>query len=137
MEKLLKIITGLIFVSVFVTGCSNFQDIIKPKLEKEKPIPVITTAIYSGGFSTYDIRGLWQACSVGFYQIDPNYPREFVHRHCDCYTDHARKNYKNPDDLQSLGQERANILKQNLITECNLKIQQEILNERKMFKSLI
>jgi len=137
MKKSLKITLSLIITSVFITGCYNFGYLPNPELEKEKPIPVITTTIYSGGFSTYVIRGLWQACSVGFYQIDPNYPRDFVHRHCDCYTDYARKNYKNPDDLQSLAQEGANILKQNLITECNLKIQQEILNERKMFKSAI
>jgi len=135
MEKLLKIITGLIFVSIFVTGCSNFQDTLKPESKKEKPIPVITTNIYSGNFSTYVIRGLWQTCSIGFNRLNPNYPPDFVHRHCDCYTDHARKNYKTPDDLRSLTPEGANILRQNLITECNLKIQQEIQNERKMFKS--
>ena len=52
MEKSLKIILSLIITSVFITGCYNFGYLPNPELEKEKPIPVITTTIYSGGFST-------------------------------------------------------------------------------------
>ena len=76
-------------------------------------------------------------CSVGFKETSPYYPLDFVWRHCDCYTDHVRKNYKNSDDLQALNPDGANTLKQDLITNCNLKFQQEFQNkQRKMLNSV-
>ena len=111
----------LIITLIFITGCSNLWD--APELGEGKPIPVLTTTVYSGNFSTEQIRGLWMTCSVRFNSINPYLPQEFIHRHCDCYADLIRKNYKNSDDLQSLSPDGINTLKEKLVTKCNLKIQ--------------
>ena len=118
-----KVIIGLIITLVFITGCSNFGYVPDPK--RGKPIPVLTTTVYSGNFTTEQIRGLWMTCSVRFNQVDPRLPQAFIHRHCDCYADLIRKDYKNSDDLEALSPDGANTLKEKLITNCNLKIQQE------------
>ena len=96
-----KVIISLIITLVFITGCSNFRYVPEPESKKGKPIPVLTTTVYSGNFSTEEIRGMWMTCSVGFKESAPFYPLDFVWRHCDCYTDHVRKNYKNSDDLKA------------------------------------
>jgi len=115
---------------LLLSNCSNFQYVPDLKQKKDKPVPVLTTTVYSGNFTTQEIRVLWQTCSVGFSQINPNYPPGYVNRHCDCYTDHVREYYKNSDDLRSLTPGRASALRQNLITECNLKIRQELQYQR-------
>jgi len=71
------------------------------------------------------------SCSVGFKEASPYRPLDFVWRHCDCYTDHVRKNYKNSDDLKALTPDGANVLQQDLITECNLRLQQEFQNKQR------
>jgi len=131
-----KVIISLIITLVFITGCNNFRYAPKPESKRGKPIPVLTTTVYSGNFSSEEIRGLWMTCSTSFKENSPFYSLDFVYSHCDCYTDHVRKNYKNSDDLRALTLDGANILKQNLITECNLKLQQELQNrQRELLKS--
>ena len=120
-----KIIIGLIITLVFITGCSNFRYVPEPESKRGKPIPVLTTTVYSGNFSTEEIRDLWMTCSIRFSQVNPYLPQQFVLRHCDCYADLIRKNYKNSDDLNSLSPDGLNTLKEKLVTNCNLKIQQE------------
>ena len=101
-------------------ACTNFQ--IVPELEAEKMKKPQT--VFSGNFTTEEIRGLWYQCSLGFFSIDPLYNQELVYKHCDCYTDHTRKKYKDSKELETLSKEGGEELKQELITECNLKIQQ-------------
>jgi len=134
----MKVIISLIITLIFITGCSNFRYVPpEPESKKGKPIPVLTTTVFSGNFSTEEIRGLWMSCSVGFKESSPRYSLDFVWRHCDCYTDHVRKNYKNSDDLKALTPDGANTLKQDLITECNLKLKQEFLKkQREMLNSI-
>jgi hypothetical protein len=132
-----KVIISLIITLVFITGCSNFGSIPKPESKRGKPIPVLTTTVYSGNFSTEEIRGMWMTCSVGFKGTNSYYPLDFVWRHCDCYTDYVRKNYKNSDDLRAITPDGANTLKRDLITNCNLKFQQEFQNkQREMLDSV-
>ena len=120
-----KVVIGLIITLVFITGCSNFRYVPEPESKRGKPIPVLTTTVYSGNFSTEEIRDLWMTCSVKFNQINPSLSHQFVLSHCDCYADLIRKDYKNSDDLESLSPNGVNTLKHNLVTNCNLKIQQE------------
>ena len=61
-----KVIIGLIITLVFIAGCSNFRYVPEPKSKRGKPIPVLTTTVYSGNFSTEEIRDLWMTCSVKF-----------------------------------------------------------------------
>ena len=125
-----KVIISLIITLVFIAGCSNFGYVPEPESKRGKPIPVITTTVYSGNFSTEEIRDLWMTCSIRFSQVNPYLPQQFVLRHCDCYADLIRKNYKNSDDLEALSPDGLNTLKEKLVTNCNLKIQQEF-NYRK------
>ena len=121
----MKVIISLIITLIFITGCSNFRYVPEPESKRGKPIPVLTTTVYSGNFSTEEIRDIWMTCSVRFNQVDPYLPLQFIHRHCDCYADLIRKDYKNSDDLEALSPDGVNTLKENLVTNCNLKIQQE------------
>ena len=125
-----KVIISLIITLVFITGCSNFRYVPEPESKRGKPIPVLTTTVYSGNFTTEQIRDLWMTCSIRFSQVNPYLPHQFVLRHCDCYADLIRKNYKNSDDLEALSPDGLNTLKEKLVTNCNLKIQQEF-NYRK------
>ena len=120
----------LIITLIFIAGCSNFRYVPEPESKRGKPIPVLTTTVYSGNFTTEEIRDLWMTCSIRFSQVNPYLPHQFVRRHCDCYADLIRKNYKNSDDLEALSPDGLNTLKEKLVTNCNLKIQQEF-NYRK------
>ena len=121
----MKVIISLIITLIFITGCSNFRYVPEPESKRGKPIPVLTTTVYSGNFTTEQIRGLWMTCSIRFSQVSPYLPQQFVLRHCDCYADLIRKNFKNSDDLEALSPDGVNTLKEKLVTNCNLKIQQE------------
>ena len=98
----MKVIISLIITLIFITGCSNFRYVPEPESKRGKPIPVLTTTVYSGNFTTEQIRGLWMTCSIRFSQVSPYLPQQFVLRHCDCYADLIRKNFKNSDDLAAL-----------------------------------
>ena len=114
----------LIITSMIIAGCSNFQYV--PNLENEKPIAVSTA--FSGTFTTEQIRNMWVTCHNGFIASNPYLPQEFVAVHCDCYSDYVRQNYIDNAELAAISKEQGEMLRQNLITECNLKIQQEQQN---------
>ena len=94
-----------------------------------EPETIPEPTVFSGNFTTEEIRGLWYVCSVSFFQQSPATPMEQVYMYCDCYTDYTRQNYKDNQELQDMTPEDGMELKQNLITECNLKIQQDLLEK--------
>lgn len=79
---------------------------------------------YKGTFTTEQIRAMWVTCHNGFIASNPYFPQEFVAVHCDCYSDYVRKTYKDNAELAAISKAEGDVLRQNLITECNLKIQQ-------------
>ena len=122
----------LVSITYLLSSCTGQ---IVPKLDEPVPEPVpepvLEATVFSGNFTTEEIRGLWYVCSVSFFQQSPATPMEQVTRYCDCYTDYTRQNYEDNAELQNMTPEGGMELKQNLITECNLKIQQDLLDQSK------
>ncbi len=89
-----------------------------------EPETVPEPTVFSGNFTTEEIRGLWYVCSTSFFQQSPATPMEQVYRYCDCYTDYTRQNYEDNEELKEMTPEGGMELKQNLITKQLIQIQE-------------
>jgi len=120
----------LLIVSTILASCTGQIVPDLGSVEEAKAVPVSAPAdtVFSGNFTTEEIRGLWGTCSTSFYNNNPYYPEELTVLHCDCYTDYTRSNYKDHEELAAMTPEGGAELRENLITNCNLKIQQDQLN---------
>ena len=104
--KLLITVASLILL----VGCANVPS---KRIER----------VYNNDFTTLEIRSFWAVCQKSFLQKNPYTPPRVMIEYCDCYSDHVRRSYKSMKELNSLKSYEE--LTKSLITECNMKIQQE------------
>ena len=116
----------LIVVLLILSSCTSQIVPNLSSVEEVKAVPVSAPAstVFAGTFTTEQIRAMWVTCHNGFIAANPYLPQEFVAVHCDCYSDYVRQNYIDNAELAAISKTEGDMLRQNLITECNLKIQQ-------------
>jgi hypothetical protein len=73
--------------------------------------------IYSGEYTTVQLRSMWATCASLITQSQPNTPPFFLYPKCDCVIDKIRENLS-PDQLD-IAEKNNSVIDTNYFVECS------------------